>query len=55
MTKLSIRVFEKETNKDVTDERDWYIGTDGTLYFETSDVDSPLMEEENCYYELRLI
>ena len=51
MNKIKFRVSDKEGN-DVTDKNDWYIGIDGILYFETTDIDCPLMEAEEYRYEI---
>ena len=49
--KLKIKVMD-ENLKDVTSERDWYIDTNGNLYFETNDIDCPLMEAEGYCYQV---
>ena len=49
--RISFRVYDKDGN-DVTDKNDWYIGIDGILYFETTDIDCPLMEAEEYRYEI---
>ncbi len=51
MDKIKFRVYDKE-GYDVTDKNDWYIGIDGILYFETTDIDCPLMEAEEYRYEI---
>ncbi len=33
-------------------ERDWYIDKQGNLYFETNDVDCPLMDADGFSYEV---
>lgn len=52
MAKNKIRFEVFEGDKDVTETRDWYIGTDGTLYYETDDIDCPLVEAEGYRYEI---
>ena len=49
--RISFRIYDKDGN-DVTDKNDWYIGIDGILYFETTDIDCPLMEAEEYRYEI---
>ena len=44
------RVIDKQTNKDVTDEHIWYIGTNGEVYRETDDVDMPCQEVDGNRY-----
>ena len=51
MDKIKFRVYDKEGN-DVTDKNDWYIDVNGYLYFETNDIDSPLMEADDYMYEI---
>ena len=41
---MKFKVYEVATNKDVTDEQEWYIDSDGQLMFMTNDIDSPLQE-----------
>lgn len=50
--KITFRVFETATGKDVTDEESWYIDQNGDLYFETNDIDSPMVLVEDHYYEI---
>lgn len=52
MAKNKMRFAVFEGDKDVTNTRDWYIGTDGTLYYETNDIDCPLQEAEGYRYEI---
>ena len=50
---MNFRVFEMETNKDVTDERNWYIDTDGDLRYPTNEVSKvgfPLAIANGDYY-----
>lgn len=48
-----MRYIVKDSNgKDVTTESSWYIDPDGNLYFETDDVDCPLMDADGYSYEL---
>lgn len=52
---MTFRVYELETNKDVTDEKEWYIDTDGDLRFMTYDIDFPLqMTDGEYYYKLEI-
>lgn len=37
---------------DVTSERNWYIDTEGNLYYETNDIDCPLMDADGFSYEI---
>lgn len=52
-TKLEFKVFD-ENGKDITDEKDWYVDKDGNLFFETNDVDCPLLEAEGFTYQVIL-
>lgn len=50
---MKFRVFEMEADKDVTDERDWYIDTDGDLRYITDDMNKvgfPLAIANGDYY-----
>ena len=50
---MKFRVYEMETNKDVTDERDWFIDIDGDLRYITDDknkVGFPLAIANGDYY-----
>lgn len=50
---MKFRVYEFETNKDVTDERDWFIDIDGDLRYLTNDMDKigfPLAIANGEYY-----
>lgn len=50
---MKFRVFEMETDKDVTDERDWYIYIDGDLRYITDDINKvgfPLAIVNGDYY-----
>ena len=48
---MDFKVYKIVTGEDVTDEREWYVDTDGNLLFMTNDVDCPLHEagDEYCY------
>ena len=49
-----MKYIVKDSNgKDVTTEGSWYIDPNGILYFETDDVDCPLIEADGYSYELR--
>ncbi len=48
---MKFKVFDGRGN-DVTMERDWYIDKQGNLYFETNDVDCPLMDADGFSYEV---
>lgn len=45
-------IVKDNNGKDVTTESSWYIDPDGNLYFETDDVDCPLMDADGYSYEL---
>ena len=48
-----MKYIVKDSNgKDVTIERSWYIDPDGNLYYETDDVDCPLMDADGFSYEV---
>lgn len=49
MERLVFKVFDKN-GKDVTDTNDWYIDQNGDLYFETSDIDCPLVLADDYTY-----
>lgn len=56
MGRIEIKVFDKDGN-DVTNERDWYIDTNGILYMQTNDIDSPLYEANDmkgCKYKYNI-
>lgn len=48
---MKIIVYDAN-GKDVTNDRDWYVGVDGTLYFEIEDIDCPLMEADGYTYSI---
>lgn len=50
---MKFKVYDKN-GKDVTDTRNWYIDVNGNLYFESNDVDCPLIDADDFYYELKL-
>ena len=53
--KITFRVFETTTNKDVTDEFNWFIDSYGDLCFEVEDIDSPvMMAGDNYYYQITI-
>ena len=50
---MKFRVFEMETDKDVTNERDWYIDTYGDLRYITNNMNKvgfPLAVANGDYY-----
>lgn len=51
---MTFRVYEKGTDKDVTDEELWYIDTDGNLRIETSDVEYRMQIAGDYYYKLEI-
>ena len=44
---VTYRVFDKKTNKDITDERFWVVGHDGTLYYDAYDL---VIADSFAYY-----
>ena len=42
-------VIRDNLGKDVTHERDWYVSTDGVIFYETGDIDGPLYMVDNDY------
>lgn len=52
--KAKILVFDKNNNN-VTNDNDWYIDKEGNLYFETMDMDFPLMLAEEFSYRIEMI
>ncbi len=50
-SKITFKVFNMQ-GQDVTDTKSWYIGADGTLFFETNDIDCPLQEADAYYYDI---
>ena len=42
-------VVKDNLGKDVTHEREWYINTDGKIFYYTGDIDSPLYVVDNDY------
>ena len=54
---MKFKVYELVTDKDVTDKQEWYIDTEGTLYYITNDIDAPLymyMASGEYYYKLEI-
>lgn len=47
---MKFRVYELGTDKDVTEENEWYIDMNGNLFFMTNDIDAPLYEASAEYY-----
>ncbi len=45
---MKIRVRDN-LGRDVTYEREWYINTDGKIFYYTGDIDGPLYVVENDY------
>ena len=48
-SKITFKVFNMQ-GQDVTDIKSWFIGADGTLFFETDDIACPLQEADGYYY-----
>ena len=42
-------VVRDNLGKDVTHEREWYINTDGKIFYYTGDIDAPLYVVDNDY------
>jgi hypothetical protein len=42
-------IVRDNLGKDVTYERDWYINTDGKIFYETGDIDGHLYLVDNDY------
>jgi len=52
---MKFKVFELNTDEDITDEREWYISPCGNLYFMTYDVSCPIeMASGEFYYKLEI-
>ena len=53
---MKFRVYEFEADRDVTDEKEWYIDIDGDLLFMTTDIDFPLQiaDSSKYYYKLEI-
>lgn len=52
---MKFKVFKTVTDEDVTKEKEWYIDTDGCLFFMTNDIDSPLeLASGEYYYKLEI-
>ena len=47
---MKFKVYECETDKDVTDERDWYIDTDGDLCYMLDDINGAIYEPNGRHY-----
>lgn len=47
---MKFKVYESTTDKDVTNEKEWYIDIEGNLFFLTDDIDSPLYIASGEYY-----
>jgi hypothetical protein len=45
---MRIRVRDN-LGKDVTNDREWYIDTDGKIFYYTGDIDGPLYVVDNDY------
>ena len=53
--KLKFRVYETVTDKDVTDERDWYIDANGCLCYRVDDMNCAIYEASGeHYYKLEI-
>lgn len=53
---MKFKVYEVVTDQDVTDSQEWYIDTEGNLYFMTDDINSPLyMASGKYYYKLEIL
>ena len=42
-------IVKDNLGKDVTHEREWYINTDGKIFYYTGDIDGPLYVVDNDY------
>lgn len=52
---MKFRVYETVTGKDVTSENEWYVDTDGNLFYMTDDINCPLyMVDGEFYYKLEV-
>lgn len=56
---MNFRVFEIDTNKDVTMEEEWFIDTDGDLRYKTCDEDEvgfplAIANASRYYYKLEI-
>lgn len=47
---MKFRVYETVTDKDVTNERDWYIDVDGVLCYRVDDMNCTLYEASGQHY-----
>lgn len=47
---FKFKVYESETDKDVTNERDWYIDTTGCLCYRLVDMHCMVYEANTIYY-----
>ena len=47
---MKFRVYERDTDRDVTDDKDWFIDIDGDLRMMTDDTSFPLHIMSNDYY-----
>ncbi len=48
--KFKVYEYGLQTEKEVTEEKEWFIDTDGNLMFMTDDIDCPLHEAGREYY-----
>ena len=48
--KVKFKVYETATDKDVTDERDWYIDANGYLCYLTDDINCAIYEASGQHY-----
>lgn len=51
---MKFRVYETVTGKDVTDERDWYIDTNGDLCYRVDDMNCALYPPKKYYCKLEI-
>lgn len=51
---MEFKVYELATDKDVTNEKEWYLDIDGNLMFMTNDIDNPLYIASGEYYYYKL-
>lgn len=47
---MKFRVYETVNDKDVTDERDWYIDTNGYLCYRVDDMNCAVYMADGQYY-----
>lgn len=52
---MRFKVYEKSTDREITDNRDWFIDEDGYLRYYDTDTRKLAVAEDDCYYKIEFI